>query len=348
MSNRAFSNRQQLNTISGKPFFIIKLMINLAFLSILLVLSTVLGGYNSKSVLSIQELKELATKIEAVENSISNMKIESQSWVETKTDFYDPCQSWQKTPICYLQTAWVQKSAVVKTRVDMRKEVFEWVDSPNLYGEKSYSMSFDGQQVRYVHHATGPLGQAHPVKSASVLPEIPRRLANGNFDTGAYWSLPFFDCEVYKFSEIFQLAGDPNSEVASELEFTLEEFGGTECIKIRSRLYDVTYWLEPSRGFALRGKKSIARYEDGHEEIVKLVKVTKLKKVAAGLWWPMEVSTISRPYAPGQPWRRFVYRASNVIANNPNFDESVFTVPFPEGYLVNDQVNGRKYTVGQQ
>ncbi len=347
MSNRAFSNRQQLNTISGNPFLRRKLMLNLAVFSTFLAFSSVLGGENSKSVLSIQELKELAPKIKNVENSISNIKIEAQSWLETKTDFYDPCESWQKTPICHLYTVWVGGGTEGKARVDLHKQVTKWIDGPAPYGEESYSVSFDGRHGRYVRHAFGPIGETHPVKRGQVLPEAPKSL-NPRKLSGLYYSLPFFDSEIYKFSEIFQLAGDPNSEVASELEFTLEEFEGFECIKIRSRLYDVTYWLEPSRGFALRGKKSIVRYEDGHEEIVKLVKVTKLKKVAAGLWWPMEVSTISRPYAPGQPWRRFVYRASNVVANDPNFDESVFTVPFPEGYLVDDKVNGRKYTVGQQ
>jgi hypothetical protein len=113
-------------------------------------------------------------------------------------------------------------------------------------------------------------------------------------------------------------------------------------------LYDVSYWLDPAHGFALRGKKSIAKYEDGHEEIAHFVKVTKLKETAPGIWWPMEVVSVSRPYEDGKPWRRYVYRASNVVANDPNFDESIFTVPFPDGYSIDDQVTGRKYVVGQE
>jgi len=304
MINQAFSNHQQFNLIPKRPCLYRKLILNLAAFSALLAFSSVLRAEEPESIVSAKELKELAPKIEAVENSISNIKIEAQSWLETKTDFYDPCESWQKTPICHLYTVWVGGGTEGKARVDLHKQVTKWKDGPAPYGEESYSVSFDGRHGRYVRHAFGPIGETHPVKRGQVLPEAPKSL-NPRKLSGLYYSLPFFDSEIFKFSKIFQLAGDPNSEVASELEFTLEEFEGAQCIKIRSRLYDVTYWLEPSRGFALRGKKSIARHEDGHEEIVNLLKVTKLKKVASGLCWPMEVFSVSRPYAPvyGDGWQ---------------------------------------------
>lgn len=345
MLNKVLSNKKRFNMISDRSIqhMMLKHYI-MVFLTLLPVLSTALV-HASKPLLPKEELKKLATKIEAVENSITNIRFEADSWVEHGPSASGP---WQKTPICHSKTAWAQKGPAGKARVDMHKEVFEWIDGPTPFGEQGYSVSFDGQHGRYVRHTAGPIGEPHPVKRGEILPEVPKRLEHGNFDTGAYYSLPFFDGEIYKFSKIFQLASDPNSEVASELEFTLEEFEGAECIKIRSRLYDVTYWLDPAHGFALRGKKSVAQYEDGHEELVKFVKVTKLIEVADGVWWPMEVYSVSRPYEEGKPWRRFVYRASNVVANDPNFDESVFTVPLPDGYLIDDKVAGKKYKVGQK
>jgi hypothetical protein len=348
MGNKVFSKHPHSKFVPKKQRLYRNLILDLVVFSTLLSFLSGLRADVQKNVLSPKKLKELASEIEVAENSISNVKIESQSWLETKTDFYDPLESWQKTPIYHSQTAWAHNGPPCKVRVDMNKEVFEWKDGPTPFGEESYSLSFDGQETRYIHRAAGPLSQTHPVKKGQILPEAPKRLEHGNFDTGAYYSLPYFDVEMYKFSEVFRLASDPNSEVASELEFTLEEFEGFECIKIRSRMYDVTYWLEPSRGFALRGKQSIARYEDGREEIVKLVKVTKLEEVAHGVWWPLEVSSISRPYAPGKPWRRFVYSASNVVANNPNFDDSVFTITFPTGYTIDDKVQGKTYKVGEE
>jgi hypothetical protein len=73
--------------------------------------------------------------------------------------------------------------------------------------------------------------------------------------------------------------------------------------------------------------------------------VTKLKEVASGVWWPVEVITITRPYELGKPWRQYIYRASDVTVNDPNFDSKVFTPPFPKGYRVDDKVAGKTYVV---
>ncbi|MDD5063670.1 MAG: hypothetical protein PHQ35_02775 [Phycisphaerae bacterium] len=331
MVNRVFSDSQQFNPISIKLRLCGTLIFNLFFPLVLLSLSSVLKGENPKSALSVQELKELAPLIKVAERKPQNIKIDAESWVETKADFYDPCEPWLRTPIYKSYTTWVDGGPKGKVRVDMHREVTKWINGSAPYGEEIYSMSFDGQHGRYVQ-----------AKKGEILPDKPKRIG---YDAGTHWSLPFFDGEIYKFSKCFELASDPNSEAATELEFTFEEFEGAECIKIRSRLYDVTYWLDPSHGFALRGYKSIAKYPDNHEELIKLVKVTKLKEVSHGVWWPVEVVTVSKPYQDGEPWRRFVYRASNVVANNPNFDESIFTVPFPKGYRVEDKITGKNYVV---
>jgi hypothetical protein len=334
MTNRFFSNHRQFDPVHRKICLCCRLIFNLAVFSTLLNVSSVLGGEDSKSVLSVQELKELAPKIESAERKPRNIKIESEAWVETKTDFYDPCQTWQKTPIYHSQTVWVDGGPEGKERVDVHKEVNKWINGISPYGEESYSMSYYGQHGRYIQ-----------AKKGEILPDRPNRLGHGGYDSGIHWSLPFFNGEIYKFSKMFELASDPNSEAASELEFTIEEFEGTECIKIWSRLYDVTYWLDLSHGFALRGRKSIAKYPDGHEELIELVKVTKLKEVAPSAWWPMEIISISRPYTAGEPWRKYIYRASSVIANDLNYNESIFTPAFPKGYTVEDKITGKTYVV---
>ena len=57
-------------------------------------------------------------------------------------------------------------------------------------------------------------------------------------------------------------------------------------------------------------------------------------------------ATFIRKLGDSHNYNRIVYRASNVVANDPNFDESIFTVPFPEGYLIDDKVTGKKYRIG--
>jgi hypothetical protein len=86
-------------------------------------------------------------------------------------------------------------------------------------------------------------------------------------------------------------------------------------------------------------------YQDGHEELVELVKVTKLKEVSPVVWWPVEVVTIKKPYEPGQPWRQYIYRSSNVTVNDSNFDSNVFAPTFPKGHRVNNKITGKNYIV---
>ena len=317
----------------------------------------------SKVILSVQDKRALISEIKAAErNLFSNLKVESEAWVETKVSLSDPCEFWQRTPIYWSATAcfsgnwssrrWnadqhtFERHIQGKARVDVHKRVLEWQEGAAPYRESSYSMGWDGQYGKMTHHTVGYNAKTHPVKEGKLLSEAPTSLETNAF-TGTGFSLQFFEGEIYKFSKMFELASDPNSEATTELKFTREEFEGIDCIKISSKFDNLMYWLDPSHGFALRGKKSIDIFEDGREELISFMKVSKLKEIATGIWWPIEAYIISRPYESGKPWQRFVYWASNVVANDPNFDESIFTVPFPDGYLIDDKVAGRKYRVGE-
>jgi hypothetical protein len=81
------------------------------------------------------------------------------------------------------------------------------------------------------------------------------------------------------------------------------------------------------------------------EHVVSEIRVNKLQEVASGVWWPMEATVESEPRDPNTPYKRTVYRALKVVANDPNFGESVFTPAFPKGYRVDDKVTGKKYVV---
>jgi hypothetical protein len=364
MIERVFFRRGALNIMLEECRQPIKSVLLLVVFFLLLIIPIDVQAKEQGSVVATKELKELAEKIKAAENGLSNIKIESDAWVETKTSLSDPCEPWQRTPIYWSSTAWFtgnwscqrwseqsrmfERHIEGKARVDVHDEVLEAQESVFPYGELSYSVGFDGQYGRTIYKTGGRPGKTYPHKEGKLLPYAPESLAIGPAGfTGIGFSLQFFESEIYKFSKLFELASDPNSKIAAELKFTREEFEGIECIKISSKFGSLMYWLDPSHGFALRGKKFIDIYEDGHEELVELVKVTKLKEVSHGVWWPVEVSHVSRPYEHGKPWRRFVYCASNVVANDPNFDESIFTVPFPDGYLIDDQVAGIKYRVGE-
>lgn len=319
-------------------------------------------------ILSANELKQLATEIAAIEKSLLNVKIESEAWIETKGSLSDPCEPWQRTPLCVASTAWFDGQPRGKARVDVHKEVTVWIQGHAPYFEHAYSIGFDKQYGRVAYHTTGHPGKTYPLKEAKILPDAPKKLRRrwvARF-TGIRFSLNFFfadsDLIDYTFSDIFRWASEPNCPAAFPFEFSREEFQGAECIKVALKGAKgplKLWWLDPSRGFALLGHKYVAKLADGTERIRRFIKVSKLKEVAPGFWWPMEAYILSAPtesgptyerfvYGASNLYERFVYRASNVVINDPNFDESIFTIPFLHGYLIDDQVAGRKYTVGEE
>ncbi len=330
-----------------------KAILQVAISFILLSFSVATQAEESRSALSITELTDLAPKIEAVESSLINIKLDSEVWVETKADLSDPCEPWQRTPIYASCTAWFEGHPEGRVRVDMHKQVLKWRDGAAPYGESSYSAGFDGQYGRVVHHTTGHSGKTHLIKEGKIFPDAPNCLTTGWCEgfTGRAFSLNFFFSEEgYTFSDLFRWADDPNTKVLSSFEFMREVFQRVKCIKMASRgtkRSQQSWWLDPSRGFALLGYKWTGVYEDGSERLIRFIKVSTLKKVAPGIWWPTQVTSVRASFEPGEPYRRFVYRASNVVANDPNFADSIFTVPFPDGYLIDDKVAGRKYRVGE-
>ena len=303
--------------------------------------------------LTTEELKQAAVKIKSTENKLINIKIESEVWVEQKMSKADPCESWQNTVVHVSCTGWFDGANKDKGRIDFHREALRWIDGASDYIERSYSVGFDGQYGRKVFHTRGFDNKIKELKKCEKLAEVPEALISGTSMTvtGGRFTL-FFSSpgnSDLKWSEFFQLAADKHTIMSSAFKFSRENFQNSECVKVSAKKtgWEESYWLDPARGFALLGRKSTGSYEDGSERLVAFIKVTQLKEVADGLWWPTEATVESDPFKPGQePYLRTVYRCSNVIANDPNFDESVFTVPFPDGYMVDDKVTGRKYKVG--
>jgi len=351
--------KERLHIMSKKCCPHIKPTLQIAVFCILLGISVIVQAEEPKLILSVEEINALIPQIEAAEERpFSNLKVESERWVETKVDLSDPCEPWKRTRIYVSSTAWFDGNPKGKARVDVHKEVLRWQEGAAPYGESSYSVGFDGQHGRVVDHTRGDSGKTSPLKEGKLLPDAPVLLRDNYLGscTGAQYTLcSFFNDddkdEGRTFSRLFQAAISPEAVEAKAFEVALEEFEGIECIKFSSnptRRFQKSWWFDPSRGFALLGHKYTVTREDGSERLMCSIKVTKLKEVAPGIWWPTQVTSVRAAFDPEKPYEQVVYRASNVVANDPNFDESIFTVAFPNSYLIDDQVAGRKYRAGEE
>ena len=337
------------------------------FLTLVFLLNTSTAE-ETASELSVEELKAVAQSMRAVEDALLNVRIDSSAWVEDGPSSSGP---WERTPVCQSSTAYFGKISSNRARLDIHKKVLEWKNGAAPYLEQSYSVGFDGIQGRYKDISSSYSGKSFDRHRGRILPEAPIELKSSWYDkmTGVRASLFFHYRDMpaplpKRFSVNFEAAADPNyflSVLAAadpnyldrkplKPKVVLEELGGIQCIKVAymGDSFRQEWWLDPNRGFALLRLDDVGEDRDGNEQVRSSINVTKLKEVAENIWWPMEAYFVSFPREADKPWKRIVYRASNVIANDPNFDDSIFTVPFPEGYLIDDQVAGRKYKVGEE
>ena len=308
---------------------------------------------DGQATLSVAEVASLIPQIEAAERALQNIKVESEAWVETRTKPADP---WVRTPEYVLSTAWFEGAPRGKMRVDVHKQVSEWREGPAPYYEEAYSMGFDGRHGRVAKKAFGYNGSTYPEKRGELYSAIPPRLNTGwcNGFTGGRFSLYFFfrnDLRSSSFSQLLQKVTSPGVAESNPFSFSVEDFQKVQCIKIASAVGQdkvrLTYWLDPSRGYALRGYELVNIRDDESEWLVSRIVVSNLREAAPGVWWPVDASDESSPPRPGEPYRRFIYHASNVVANQEDFNERVFTVPFGEGSLVVDKANRLKFRVVQ-
>jgi len=334
-------------------------MNNLKFVDVLLLtflflLNTGTAKETESNELSLEDLKAVAQSMRAVEDSLLNVRIDSNAWVEEGPSSTGP---WERTPVCFSTTAFFGKISSRRARIDFHKDVGRWENGAAPYLQTSFSVSFDGVQGRRKDISSSYSGKTFDRHSGLILPKEPIHLRASNEITGIEASLFFHYRGVpeplhKRFSTGFDsAAADPNYlNRPLKNKAVLEKLGGIQCIKVACIVGSLVqqWWFDPNRGFALLRFEDLRKDQGGNEHVKSSINVTKLKKVAENIWWPMEAYFVKSPRETDNPWKRIVYRASNVIANDPNFDESVFTVLFPKGYLVDDKITGRKYTVGQQ
>lgn len=310
-------------------------------------------GEELGSPLSLEEVKTLIPTIESAEKSIHNLKVDAESWVEEKASASAP---WQRTPTYVSCTAWMEGSPNGKVKVDVHKENLKWTDGAAPYLDRSYSVSFDGINTKYIEYTTGYSGKTFPKKEGQILPGAPEWMMSNTMGScvGLRFTTNFFfssEKENMSFSKAFRAAISPEAqtEKSVQFEFAYEEKDGVLCLKFGTKPAKwgrEIWWFDPNRGFALIGFLHTNTDKDGIEHVVSDIKVSKLQEVTLGVWWPTEASIESEPRDPNKaPYKRTVYKALNVVANAPNLDESAFAVPFPEGYRVEDKITGKHYLV---
>ncbi|GAI29544.1 unnamed protein product, partial [marine sediment metagenome] len=99
--------------------------------------------------------------------------------------------------------------------------------------------------------------------------------------------------------------------------------------------------IDPSQGY------SCILNENYNKEKLAYRSTAKYKEVAKGIWFPVSGQTES--YASdGSLSSKSTIETSQIIINDPAFNESFFDVDLPKGAQVRDHVRGKHYVVGSK
>jgi hypothetical protein len=313
------------------------------------------GSANSQTILTIEEIKQLIPQIEAMEKKVLNVKIEAETWMEESKS---PTGPWERAPMYVSATSWFDGTPKGKGRVDIHREVLNsyWKDKDRyIQTERSYTAGYDGQVVRKVYDKESiDAEKTRLVKQGEIIDQAPEifkgkmtGVVTGLRFTTKYYFIDKDDKE--SFSQYFKIAISPEAIANNSFEVVREEHNGVQSIRLglKHKSLRINYWFDPSRCFAFLGHENVRKNEKGDEFVDVRIKVNKLKEVTNGIWWPIDGVIESDRHDPRKPniYARTIFHAIDVVVNDPKFDNSIFSVSFPVGYMVTNKIDNKTYKV---
>ena len=309
---------------------------NLSWLAIFLIAISMMNSVLSGKALDVPTFDEVISNIASAEKKLTNIKIEAELFQEERKSPKDP---WERNSVYANCTAWFDGKPQSKVRIDFHREVLKWRQGAAPYAEETYSIGFDGQFGRVVTHKSGPINDASEMKEAEILPEAPLELKSKSckIATGAAFSLNFLsDDQAIKTSEMFKKYKDIDKSIV----ISREKYQDSNCVKISLFSGRRSYWFDLDHGYAFRGYQDVKTDKEGNQVVIRSTVVAKLVQAAPDIWFPAEATSFSNGSGSGL---RNIFKASKVIANDPSFDEKIFTVPIPPDYIVNNRVSGIRH-----
>lgn len=300
----------------------------------------------------IEKIKGLIANVRVSENTIRNVFVESEIWQDKKQI---RSEEWERTGSYAKSLAWINGLPKSKIRVDVLKDITEPAENNKPFLEAKYSVGFDGMYGRRVWYSRQIGEEVTNINKGEVTVDYPQELLSPKIQclTGEKFNSYYFfsnNSKVTKFSEFLEQITTEDAIAAKAFKFTREEFLGTECIKISSvqepTVGRVSYWLDSSKGLALRGYELVNLLKDGREWKISSIQVTKLEEVTDGIWFPTEAFFETSPPEDNSPYssyQRTFFHVLNMKINSPDFKDSNYEVPFPQGFSIHNEVTGKKY-----
>ena len=285
---------------------------------------------------------DLLNGIKNSEKKLLNLRVEGKCLF---LDWDAGKQDWQYGGESHV-TAWYTGVPGSKLRFDIHKQIRKWINGPAPFSNSSGTIAYNGRVGQYLL-----LEEGTPVKPVKTLFG---QITAGREDLGidyeaSGWTRSLYGCEEeenkMRFSEFLekvQEVGKPQKSV--QYSVNPVRFSNTDCIELvvqvtppKGNPQKEIWYFDPSRGYA------ILFHEDTATSAQETVE--KLAEPAPGVFYPVKATRLIKDTS-GQPAYKWVYEASSVVANDPNFSDDIFTIEWPEGTVVEDKISGTTFTVG--
>jgi hypothetical protein len=282
-------------------------------------------------------LQQLLRGIEENEQKIANLRVDGTCVVEK----WDPnSHKWNYNGE-HVITGWFIGGAGGKARIDYHKEVSRWTDGPAPFSEDSYTVAYNGQDNRTLFTQRG--FPPHPTLLGQL--DMERALALRN-ECATGW-----EYSLLGFLEYERQSGERPSAVLARakpglLTARMTIFKGTACIALQVLFQGKpvrSWYFDPARGFSLLG----AEDTDMRGRVIQSWSVEKLLEPAAGIFYPGKAEQIISNKS-GEPMERAAYEATSVVVNDPKFSEDVFTIAWPTGTRVKDNIAHKEFIAGDE
>ncbi len=286
--------------------------------------------------ISLNELKE---HIMDNENKLLNLRVDGRR----HTEVWDSASNEWKYSGEAEVTAWFINAPGSKFRVDCHKEVGPWTGGTAPFAESMYSKAYNGRAGQRLTLKAGD-PDSKPFSDGLVTDERPEITAGGAFTSG--WELSLYgwgDRNGYRLSDVIASSEKRLTSGGGTLSVQNARFNAKQCVQLiidDSRRQ--TFYFDPEHGYALIGYKRSTL--DG--VIMNKVVIEKILEPVPGVYYPGR-ATRSLFKASGEPREKAIYEASNVVVNDPSFDEEIFTIKWPPGTRVTDEIANFSFTVAK-
>jgi len=300
----------------------------LNIISILILLLSILNNVDAaQQQITLDNLKNIILE---AENKLANVRIDCEYIAETwdknnnKWDFAGES----------IATGWFPNIPGSKFRIDYQKQVLPWEDGPAPFSEEKYIVTYNGRVTQTLHEKTGAQGNPIEEHRGTIRSERHNISAIGAMATGWEFSIyGYGDRYGKRFSELF--FGE-NDRALSLLSLEKSKYVGRECLvlvvtsPISSATITSKHYFDISKNYTLRGYE----YMDKNGEIQRRVSVEEIKEIAPGIYYPTKATKIQ--YIRGEPFVKSQYKGKNIIVNDPEFSDDIFSIKWPDGTYIYD------------